>query len=277
MASAAPVDRIPRPLPRRLLGDLAGRRKLLLLLDYDGTISPIVADPAAARAHPAARGLLARLAARPDRLRVAIVSGRRIVELRNFLGHRRGLLMVGVHGLELTDRQGRAFFVPGAERRLAELEKVRRWIAANVPGAGGFVIEDKQVSIALHYRNAARAAAAAIRRRLQRYVERQTSGLKIGRGKMLVEVMPAVADKGAVVSALASRAGRSFLPVYFGDDLTDEDAFRALGNSAITVLVGGRRPSLARHRIGGPGAVVTVLAELAAAIEARREPAAAVH
>lgn len=270
MASAARADRIPQPLPRRLLADLATRRKLLLLLDYDGTISPIVSAPAAARPHRAAPRLIARLAARPDRLRVAIVSGRRIAQLRKFLGLGDGLLMAGVHGLELTDRRGRVFFAPGAGHCLAELEKVRRWIAANVPDSAGFVIEDKQVSIALHYRNAGRAAAAAIRRRLRRYLSSQASGLKIGRGKMLVEVMPAVANKGAVVTALARGVGRSFLPVYFGDDATDEDAFAALRNCGITVLVGGRRRSLARYRIGGPAQVVAVLAGLAAAIGAER-------
>jgi len=82
----------------------------------------------------------------------------------------------------------------------------------------------------------------------------------------VVEALPVAASKGEAVRALSSEAGAAFMPVYFGDDRTDEDAFAELVSRGVGVLVGEARPSLARWRVAGPADVARILVALAAAL-----------
>ena len=85
---------------------------------------------------------------------------------------------------------------------------------------------------------------------------------------MVLEALPKIATKASAVRTLRERVGHQFEPVYFGDDLTDEDAFRELAVHGVSVLVGERRPSAARYCVNGPIEVVRALQALAAALEA---------
>jgi trehalose-phosphatase len=144
-----------------------------------------------------------------------------------------------------------------------ELDRVRAWFAHNVPDGAGFEVEDKQSAIALHYRNAEPAAAAAVIARFEEFVRTDAPHLRAAHNKMVVEALPVAASKGEAVRALSSAAGAAFVPVYFGDDRTDEDAFAALLARGVGVLVGEARPSLARWRVESPAAVARILIALA--------------
>jgi trehalose-phosphatase len=258
----------PPPLPADLLDRLVERERVLVCLDYDGTLSEIAAHPADARPTPGVREALAALAEHPDRAQLAIVTGRPISEVRRMLGVERGVLFSGVHGLELMDRRGHRHLAPGAEAALPDLDQARLWLARNVPPECGFVIEDKRVTIAFHYRMADAEVAARVRRALARFVQAHTARLRILKGKMIDELIPRDAGgKGAAVRAIQREAGDPAVrPIYFGDDTTDEDAFRELREDGVGVLVGPPRPSWARWRVDGPRAVVDALGQLAAAI-----------
>ncbi len=258
---------LPRPFPDGLLNELAGRGRLLLMLDYDGTIAPIVSDPAAAWPLNETREAIVAMAARRDRVELAIISGRGLAELARLLGVTRGVHLVGVHGLESADPEGRRATAPGLEEALHQLENVRRWLRERVPMGSGLAVEDKRLAVALHYRNAAPAVALPMVEEFERFVAR-AEHLGIKYGKQVVEAAPRGADKGAAVIALVERTGADAAPVYFGDDLTDEDAFRALAGRGVTVVVGGEDPSAARYRVASPAAVATILGGLAAAIDA---------
>jgi trehalose 6-phosphate phosphatase len=143
---------------------------------------------------------------------------------------------------------------------------VRAWLARNVPDGAGFEVEDKGLSIALHYRNAEGAAAAALSGQFEKFVRADAPHLRVAHNKMVVEALPAAASKGAAVRALGREAGPAFMPVYFGDDRTDEDAFAELVSRGVGVLVGEARPSLARWRVESPAAVARILTALAAAL-----------
>jgi alpha,alpha-trehalase len=258
----------PPPLPADLLARLVERERVLVCLDYDGTLSEIVAHPADARPAAGAREILTVLAEHPDRAQLAIVSGRPISEVRRMLGVERGVLFSGVHGLELMDRGGRRHLASGAQAALPDLDQARVWLARNVPADCGFVIEDKRVTIAFHYRMADAEVAARIRRALARFIQAHTARLRILKGKTVDELMPRDAGgKGAAVRAIQREAGEpAARPIYFGDDTTDEDAFRELHRDGVGVLVGLPRPSWARWRVDGPSAVVDALGQIAAAI-----------
>jgi trehalose 6-phosphate phosphatase len=264
----SPPANIPLPFPHGLLNDIAARSRLLLMLDYDGTIAPIVSDPAAAWPLNEAREALLSLAARRDRIDLAVISGRGLSELGRLLGVPRGIYLAGVHGLELADPDGRREVVAGLAAALPQLERARRWLRERVPGGSGLVVEDKRLAVALHYRNADPALAKPLVDEFERFVTRKAGHLILKRGKQVSEAAPRAADKGAAVMRLMERVGASVLPVYFGDDLTDEDAFRALAGRGVTVMVEGAGASAARYRVESPAAVAAILGGLAAAMEA---------
>jgi len=223
-----------------------------LFLDFDGTLVEIADAPGAIAVPSGLAPLLDRLSERLDG-RLAIVSGRAVDDLRRHLAGSATILS-GSHGAELHYADGRSIPVsipPGlAEAR----ESVRRFAA----GDDGLLVEDKPAGIALHYRHAPERAEEA-----DAFLEAlaRRSGFALLRGKMVAELRPEGSDKGAALRRLMGEppfAGTR--PVFVGDDLTDEDAFRAaaaLGGEG--VLVGPARPTAARWRLEGVVAVTSWL------------------
>jgi trehalose 6-phosphate phosphatase len=191
-----------------------------LLTDYDGTLSPIVGDPTAARLVAGADGTLAHLA---DRLAVvAIVTGRAPLDARRMTGVP-GLLIAGNHGLE--------WFEPGAEAPTPapETERVRRLLVdllARVPPLDGVFVEEKGLSAAVHYRNAAEPETA--RQQILDALGPMPDGLERRHGRMSIELRPTgLGDKGAATRQIIDRFGLRGV-VVMGDDMTDLDMFSAV-------------------------------------------------
>ncbi len=269
-----------RPLPTKTPAPLAPghliraveRSPLLLCLDYDGTLSEITADVGAAGPLTGVRAALEALSRLPGRVVAAVISGRDIATLRRLLGIDRGLMMVGTHGLEFSGTDGTVLTAEGAAAALPDLERVRNFVRAAVNGQSGFLVEDKRLALALHYRLAEREAARVLLDRIRRFVASKAPHLRMLEGKMVLEMLPNLeCNKGSAVLWLVEHAGLANPHVaYIGDDTTDEDAFFALrGRDATTVLVGPAHPSFAAFRVEGPAEVAAVLIELADALTAR--------
>jgi trehalose-phosphatase len=258
----------PAPLPRGLLAQMATRGPLLVCLDYDGTISEIVPHPADARPLDGVAGILTRLADAADRVHVAIVTGRELAEVRKMLGVSRGVLFSGTHGLEIVGRDGQCRIAPGVEHAMPDLEKARAWLNRNIEGRKGFVLEDKRYAIAMHYRMADAAVASELRAGLHSFLASETSTLSLLEGKKVDELMPrGIGGKGHAVRTLLDELGDPHtVPIYFGDDTTDEDAFREIREDGLGVLVGPPRASWAHYRVDGPRDVTRALEELAQAL-----------
>jgi trehalose 6-phosphate phosphatase len=204
-----------------LLAPLTGApERSAILLDVDGTLAPVVARPELSEVPPEAKAELRRLVSKY--LLVACVSGRSSVDAARLVGVD-GIRIVGNHGLELDPRS-------------AELaEAVRRFVSAlDIPD--GIRLEDKGLSVTLHYREApdreraehwlTEVAAAALQ-----------EGLDPRGGRMVLEIRPAVAaDKGTAVRALIAESGAT-RALYAGDDVTDLDAFAALEHSELESTV----------------------------------------
>jgi trehalose 6-phosphate phosphatase len=227
-----------------------------LFLDFDGTLVELAETPDAIRVSPSLSPLLQRLSDRLDG-RLAIVSGRAIADLeRHLLCH--DVAMFGSHGLELRLRDGSR--VPLAVPRSLNhaRDKATRY-AGSIPG---LLVEDKPFGIALHYRK-----APDREKEVHGFMTdlAAATGLHLLAGKMVAELRPAGADKGDAVHALMAEpdfAGAR--PLFVGDDLTDEDAFRAaaeLGGAGI--LVGPPRPTAASWRLDGVSAVARWLERIA--------------
>ncbi len=260
------MRRIPAPLPEGLLADLARRRGLLLCLDYDGTIAEIVVEPMDARPYHGIDSTLRRLAQARRNMRSAIVTGRRVFEVKALLGAVPELLFSGVHGLEFDTTDANSRFAPEALACADHLMLARRWLHHNVPQGRGFRIEDKEIALALHYRLAEPRETSILSRRLEDFVNKDLERLKLMHLKMVVEVIPAIASKAHAVAELKRLTPSDWVTVYLGDDETDEDAFAVMDQSDLGILVGPMRMSFAGYRLENPAMVARELSSLADAI-----------
>ena len=264
-------DRLPPEVVEALI-EIAGTERLLVGTDFDGTLAPIVDDPATARALPEAVDALRSLAAIPGTM-VAVISGRSLSDLRMLLGDTDALELVGSHGAEVStpdkpghagatqhpEHPGRSELSPTASTRLAKLRRVLQGITSQYKGIN---LEPKPTGIAVHLRNAdeqdAKAVTAAIEEDPATW-----SGVHLLRGKKVLELTVVATDKGRAVQNLV-REHHSTATLFLGDDITDENAFLSLRAPDVGVKV-GIGATAADVRIADPARVSDALHVLAAA------------
>ena len=243
----------------QLVGVIAGREPFVCL-DYDGTLSEIVSDPDAATLVDGAAEALERLVALHP---VAILSGRDLADIRDRVGIP-GIWYAGSHGFELIGPDGTYHQNDVAAAALPGLETAGVELRDELEPIPGVRVEHKRFGVAVHYRNVAaehvaEVAAAAHRRGRQH-------GLRVTNGRKVVELRPDVDwDKGDALRWISDRIHRSgrVVPVYIGDDLTDEDAFDAIRYTGMGIVVrndeDGGRPTAAQFTCEVPQEVVTFL------------------
>jgi trehalose 6-phosphate phosphatase len=233
---------------------------LLVASDFDGTIAPLVADPTTAEADRESLVALKNLATMPQ-THVAIISGRALADLAARAAEAAEAHLVGSHGSEFEP----GFTTPLAREDLDRLHRVDQALQAIIGDQPGFLIERKPASLAFHYRNADPQTAAHV---LAQIAAGPASlpGIKVRRGKMVVELSVITTDKGDALQRIRQRTGASAV-LFMGDDTTDEDAFATLTGPDVSVKV-GEGQSLARFRLSDTVDVARVLATLC---ERRRE------
>lgn len=253
------TDAVPSPAGELVaaLAALLRHRPVLVALDFDGTLAPIVGHPDDARALDGSMELVGLLADSPGVL-VALVSGRSRDDLAAISGMVAGphLLLVGSHGTEV-DETGPAGLDAGARRRLEDLTRLLTAVAEHHPGAH---VELKPASVVLHTRRIAdRQEALAATEQARRTVSGRDD-LYVTLGKEVVEVAVVRTGKGAAVDRLRAEHGLRGV-LYVGDDVTDEDAFTVLLPGDVGVKVGAG-PTAATHRVADPAAVRELLRTL---------------
>ncbi|MGC2856632.1 trehalose-phosphatase [Novispirillum sp. DQ9] len=267
--SAAPLRRvadIPSALDAfdALQARLGGRRPVIFL-DYDGTLTPIVERPDLAVLSDEARGVVGALA---RALPVAVVSGRDRPDVQRLVGLD-SVIYAGSHGFDVTV-PGKGPLEHGAgEDFTALLDGVAERLHAALDPIPGALLERKKFSIAAHYRQVADADTPAFRAALDAIVA-ATPGIKEKPGKKVFELQPAIDwDKGKCVlfllDALSLDDG-GHVPMFFGDDVTDEDAFTALHDRGIGVVVADdadpARRTAAHFRVADPDELIALLRRL---------------
>lgn len=227
---------------------------LLVASDFDGTLAPIVPDPALAEADRAAMVALKALAKLPQ-THVAIISGRALADLASRTLEAEDFHLVGSHGSEFEA----GFVTPipaGAHEMLRQLLSQLHRIAGTNHGFG---IEEKPAAVAFHYRNADDGAAqAAVEEILSG--PGQWPGIHLRHGKSVVELSLVETNKGAALQRLRQRLGATAV-LFLGDDVTDEDAFATLTGPDIGLKVGPGE-TRAAYRIENPVEVARLLARL---------------
>ncbi|MEW6202284.1 MAG: trehalose-phosphatase [bacterium] len=217
---------------------LAQGRTLSIIFDYDGTLTPIVAQPEDAILDNEMLKILKDMEM-SEQVKMAVLSGRTSDTLQHFLGELSHTKLVGDHGAEIERRNTFKAFV---SQYLVGL----RWLAEKYPGC---YLEDKEVALGVHYRNIAQEAAAEFIAVFFNWwlLNGEMKLFQVAAGKKVFEIRPSVkSNKGtAVIELLNSWYDADWmkktLPIYFGDDITDEDAFKALkkylSSDAVTILV----------------------------------------
>jgi trehalose-phosphatase len=230
-------------------------RTLVLFLDYDGTLTPIVARPDLALCPANVKSLLKELRDCP-KVMVAIISGRSLDDIRAKVGVS-GITYVGNHGLEIENPAG-IHRKRLSRAREKELHRIRGNLEEYLRPVSGILLEDKGSILTVHYRNTPPEESHRVPKLVDQVLERWGEHWQTFPGKMILEVRPrGDFNKGKTVQNFLRRVPSSgVLPIYLGDDRSDEDAFRALQGKGISIFVGpGSTHVAADYFLRGPSEV----------------------
>jgi trehalose 6-phosphate phosphatase len=216
---------------------------LALFLDYDGTLAPLADHPSQAKIPAEVKRLLLRLSRRPG-VWVGLVSGRALRDLKAMVGLK-DLCYVGNHGLELQGPKLR-YLNPAAQAARPLMKRIARELRGALAPIRGAWVEDKGLTLTVHHRLVRPEDGVAVKNIFyEAAVPHQKKGrVRVTAGQSVFELRPPVRwTKGTIVHWILARQAAllgegQVLPLYVGDDLTDEDAFDALGREGLTVAVG---------------------------------------
>ena len=245
--------------PRDVADAVGDVEDWLVVLDFDGTLAPIVERPQDAALAPGAQDAVARLCRRAD---VAVVTGRPVEDVLPRLADL-PVTVVGNHGTQARRRDGSTHHLLDTSRIAEVLADVEAAVTELVDPAAGWEVERKPTSVAVHDRRVAARARErllpSLRTAMEQHVDRQP-GWKVLAGHRVTEFAPAGSDKGTALSWLLSGSPHDRALV-LGDDVTDEDAFAvAVARDGLAVLVAeAARPTAATMRLSDPAAVVNTL------------------
>ena len=239
---------------------------LLLLLDYDGTLTPIVERPELAVLAPETRAILGELVAV---MPVAVVSGRGLAVLQDLVNVP-GLVYVGDHGFDMSGLESEGHSLEAVQDFLPMLDAVERRLRTSLGDIAGVLFERKRFSLAVHFRLVAESDLDFVQARVHEVLAEHPR-LKVLPGKKVIEIQPGLDwDKGKAVEWLLPRmdaSGRRH-PIYIGDDRTDENAFRIVCRRGTGILVrDDDHPTTAHYALEDPGEVQQFLQQLARSLE----------
>ena len=208
-----------------ILDRIHQKQKILLLLDYDGTVTPIVKKPELARLNGSTRRLLKSLS---KKVILGIISGRSLKDVKAKVGIG-GIIYAGNHGLEI-EAGGRVYVHPEVRGFSKGLDRIAESLHEKLDHIPGIIVEHKGLTLSLHYRCVNRLHQAKVKHVFYSVVKSR----KITNGKKVFEVRPPVEwDKGRAVTKIIRQIKGKVLPLYIGDDVTDENAFKAIKTKVI--------------------------------------------
>jgi trehalose 6-phosphate phosphatase len=255
-------------MPKQLkeeLAEILGRKEkgaAALYLDFDGTLTPAAPEPSEVLLDSSVRRALTTIS-RMKGVVVGVISGRALADLQRRVGIE-GLVYAGNHGMEIVGKRLR--FVDSAAVAAAdELQEVSKQLLALLWRIPGIRIEEKRLSVAVHYRLVSSSRLFVVRGAVERAIAPYLAKLRLLPGNKSIEILPRTSwNKGAAVLWINHRRGIGEEgTIYIGDDVTDEDAFRVL-QDGVTIRVGGTSTRTgARFALNNPAEVSRLLESIA--------------
>lgn len=257
------------PLPdvlRRVAASYHAGDQLLLLFDYDGTLTPLAAYPWLAQLTPRTRELLASFAALP-RVHVGVLSGRKLQELEHLVGLP-GLFYSGLSGIELN-LKGKVTIHPPPLKGIHLIDLVSRRLSMIERVYPGAWVEHKQYAFTIHYRGVAPTLTEMVRQRILRYLGLWSPHLRILEGPQALEVtVQGARTKGDAVRTIEKYVREPAVILYAGDADNDFEAFEAtLASGGIALGIEPCAPCLAVSRVTSPCALLEWLTLLLSALQ----------
>ncbi len=209
--------------------------KIFLFLDYDGTLTPIVESPEKAFISDEMRSLIVRL---KEHIPIAIISGRNLQDIKERVGIE-DIIYVGNHGAEIWDRN-KAVIGHRSSVNGNLLKVFSNRLKNALSHIQGILIEDKGITASIHFRMAKPRDFADFFDIFSKIAKEYENSFKITSGKKVFEIKPYDTwNKGDAVLWIIKNMGEGRVPIYLGDDTTDEDAFRAIKGKGISICIGG--------------------------------------
>jgi len=245
-----PINKVPEVLKNMdHITQMMSGKKLAIFLDYDGTLTPIVMRPEDAVMSSSMRKIIQELA---HIFPVSVISGRDRRNVKNLVGLKE-IYYAGSHGFDI---KGPDLEYEHGKEFLPALEEAEEYLKQKIKGIKGSLVERKKYSLAVHFRRVEEGDVPKIEQAVNQ-ADRKYSRLQLSSGKKVFELRPRVDwDKGKALLWLLKKMGLDMphvLPMYIGDDTTDEDVFRVLLSRGIGIVVGeDSRLTSARFRLKDP-------------------------
>ncbi|MDG6904687.1 MAG: trehalose-phosphatase [Nitrososphaerota archaeon] len=241
-------SRLPSALIDERLKNRLYRSKLIIFLDYDGTLAPIVNSPSEAILPLETRMVLKDLSTLCP---VSILSGRDINEVKQMV-RLRNIMYAGSHGFDISGWKRRPLSKGNWDRFLPFLHLAEEKLRRELRYLPEVRVERKKFAVTVHYRKARRSDVPIMKRRFNQ-IASQFTLLRRTTGKQVLELLPNIDwNKGRALQYLIKvQDGKpKYLPVFIGDDLTDEEAFRVIKRNGVGILVGRtNRATYARYSL----------------------------
>lgn len=255
------------PQPQNLTGKqlaqkLPNQGHPVVFLDYDGTLTPIVNNPAKAFL---TEDMRANVKAVAHELPVVIISGRERQDVQKLVGLE-DVIYAGSHGYDIAGPDGLCLELEEAQALIPELKAVYHTLLSQLENFSGIYLELKRYTLAIHYRQASEGTKEWLWEKVH-LILAEFPALKLKEGKQVYEIQPSLNwDKGQAMLWLMDYLGEASIrnyPIFLGDDLTDENAFALIKAPGMGVMVGTLdRPTAAKYHLEDVEEVQSFLKEL---------------
>lgn len=236
------------PILNKLLDKIKNNEQVLLMFDYDGTLTPIVEKPDLAGLNEKTKNNLETITG-INNIRIAIITGRKITDIQKISNIKHPLIAIyGIHGGEVLPYGKTSPQINISENIVLKLQEFKKILEKSIitefKSSQGIIIEDKRFSISLHYRLSDNLTAQKAIEIFDKYTQQlnMQDDFRIQKGKKVIELLPLNFSKNTAVNSLILENPNHY-PVYFGDDLTDICAFKEVKNyNGYAIGVGEAHP-----------------------------------